>query len=146
MARPSRKRRLVNPLLSLLAGRVCSVSADLKQHMVAEGFPARRVQVVYNGIDPGQRPTALERARRARKRSAWPDDAFVVGTVGRLDPVKNLRHAAEAHALLVESIPHARAVIVGDGPERAALEAQAAELGIARLGDLCRLSIATCAR
>jgi glycosyltransferase involved in cell wall biosynthesis len=129
-AAPSRKRRLVNPLLSMLGGRVCAVSADLKRHMVTEGFPARRVEVVYNGIEPGHRPTSIER-HGAREALGVPGGAFVTGTVGRLDPVKNLAAMLRAHALLVEHHPASRAVIVGDGPERGALEALAAELGIA---------------
>jgi glycosyltransferase involved in cell wall biosynthesis len=127
---PSVKRRLVNPFLSMLGGRVCSVSGDLKQHMVTEGFPARRVQVVYNGIDPGHRPTAIERAA-ARDALGVPRDAFVIGTAGRLVPVKNLPVMLQAHALLLEKHPHAHAVIVGDGPQRGALEARAQQLGIA---------------
>jgi glycosyltransferase involved in cell wall biosynthesis len=129
-AAPSRKRRLVNPLLSMLGGRVCAVSADLKRHMVAEGFPARRVEVVYNGIDAGHRPTSIER-HGAREALGVPGGALVTGTVGRLDPVKNLAAMLRAHALLAERHPDSRAVIVGDGPERGALEALAAELGIA---------------
>ncbi len=127
---PSPKRRLVNPWLSLLGGRVCAVSADLKRHMVAEGFPERRIQVVYNGIDPGHRPTSLERDV-ARATLGVPHGAFVTGTVGRLDPVKNLPALLRAHALVVEQHPESRAVIVGDGPERSALHALAVELGVA---------------
>jgi glycosyltransferase involved in cell wall biosynthesis len=59
------------------------------------------------------------------------NDSFVIGTVGRLDPVKNLRVMLQAHCALLERYPDARAVIVGDGPERPALESAAAELGIA---------------
>jgi glycosyltransferase involved in cell wall biosynthesis len=120
----------VNPFLSMLGGRVCAVSADLKQHMVAEGFPSRRVQVVYNGIDPGHRPSSIER-RAVREALGVPSGAFVAGTVGRLDPVKNLQVMLRAHALLLVKHPDARAVIVGDGPERGTLETLAAELGIA---------------
>jgi L-malate glycosyltransferase len=129
-AGPSRKRRLVNPLLSRWRGQLCAVSADLKQHMIAEGFPARRVSVLYNGIDPGRRPTATER-HDARAALGIADEARVVGTVGRLDPVKNLPLLLEAHAMLAASNPSARTVIIGDGPERAALEAKAMELGVA---------------
>lgn len=127
---PSTKRRFVNPLLSLLGGRICSVSADLREHMVAEGFPARRIDVVYNGIEPGARADASQRAA-ARRELGVGDDALVVGTVGRLDPVKNLTAMLDAHALLLARHPAARAVIVGDGDERARLEARAAHLGIA---------------
>src|SRR5438128_2208646 len=53
-APPSAKRRWVNPLLARLPGRICAVSGDLKRHMIAEGFPADRIRVVYNGIDLGE--------------------------------------------------------------------------------------------
>ena len=128
-AGPSRKRRLVNPVLSRWPARICAVSADLKQHMVAEGFPARRVNVLYNGIDPGRRPTAQQR-HDARVSLGVEDGAFVAGTVGRLDPVKNLPLLLHAHALLAATKPALRTIIVGDGPEREALEAKAAALGI----------------
>jgi glycosyltransferase involved in cell wall biosynthesis len=126
---PSRKRRLVNPLLSRLPGQICAVSADLKRHMVAEGFPARRIRVIYNGIDPGARPAGTER-QAAREALGIPRDAFVVGTAGRLDPVKNLTALLQALQVLRDQVKRATAVIVGDGPERAALEATAAALGV----------------
>lgn len=129
-APPSRKRQWVNPLLAWWPARLCAVSADLKQHMVAEGFPARRLQVVYNGIAVGERPRADER-RAAREGLGLPADAFVVGTVGRLDPVKNLPALLRAHAVLATEHPRAQLVIVGDGPERDALQAEARTLGIA---------------
>ena len=126
---PSRKRRLVNPLLSHWPADICAVSADLKQHMMKEGFPARRISVVHNGIDPGERVHSWQRFS-ARAALNLPPDAFVVGTVGRLDPVKNLSLLLQAHAMVSAKIPNTRTVIVGDGPERDALEAKAAELGI----------------
>ena len=125
---PSRKRRLVNPILSRWPARVCAVSADLKQHMVSEGFPASRVNVLYNGIDPGARPTSADK-RAARAALGIPDDAFVIGTAGRLDPVKNLNVFLEAHGVLAARNPNVRAVIIGDGPERARLENKSASLG-----------------
>jgi L-malate glycosyltransferase len=128
-AGPSRKRRLINPLLSRLPGRLFAVSADLRQHMISEGFPARCVDVIYNGIDPGERPTTAER-QAGRADLGVPGDAFVIGAVGRLDPVKNLRLLLQAHTLLLTKMPHARTVIIGDGAERERLEALAAELGV----------------
>jgi glycosyltransferase involved in cell wall biosynthesis len=125
---PSAKRRLVNPLLSRLRARVCAVSADLKQHMVNEGFPARRIDVLYNGIDPGPRPAGADR-RAAREALGIPADAFVIGTAGRLDPVKNLKIFLDAHAILAAKHPDVRAVIIGDGSERAILKDKAANLG-----------------
>ena len=128
-AQPSRKRQLVNPLLSMLPGRIFAVSGDLKHHMVAEGFPGRCIEVIYNGIDPGARVSDPQ-TRSARARLGVPDHAFVVGTAGRLDPVKNLGLLLEAHALTRERVTDAHVVIVGDGPERATLEQRAAGLGL----------------
>ena len=128
-ARPSFKRQLVNPILSLLPGQICAVSNDLKQHMVAEGFPSRCIRVVYNGIEPGSRGSSAQR-HEARAALGLSRDAFVVGTAGRLDPVKNLEAMLQAIALLRDKVKGAVAVIIGDGPQRAALEARAAELGV----------------
>jgi glycosyltransferase involved in cell wall biosynthesis len=131
-AGPSRKRQLINPLLSRLPGRIYAVSADLKQHLVHEGFPARCIDVIYNGIDPSERTTAQHR-RDARAALGIPDDAMVIGTVGRLDPVKNLSLLLQAQAMLAIRLPEVRTVIVGDGPERAALAAKTIECGVKHL-------------
>jgi glycosyltransferase involved in cell wall biosynthesis len=127
---PSWKRRLVNPLLSLWPGPVCAVSNDLKQFMMAEGFPERRIEVVYNGIDPGERPRPGQ-CGAAREALGIDQDAFVVGTVGRLDPVKNLAALLRAHAVVNARHPHAHLVVVGGGAEQPALEDEARRLGIA---------------
>jgi glycosyltransferase involved in cell wall biosynthesis len=127
---PSRKRRGINPMIGRLPASIYSVSEDLKRHMVAEGFPERRIEVVHNGIEAGPRPTAAARAA-ARAALGIPLDALVVGTIGRLDPVKDLTCLIEAH-VLVHNHRHPHLVIVGDGPERPALEAQARALGAER--------------
>lgn len=131
-AGPSRKRQLINPLLSRLPGRIYAVSADLKQHMAQEGFPARCIDVIYNGIDPGERTTPQQR-RDARRSLGIADESIVLGTVGRLDPVKNLPLLLQTQAALAIREPDVRTVIVGDGPEREALAAKAIECGVKHL-------------
>ena len=128
-AAPSRKRKIVNPVLARWPARLYAVSADLKRHMVAEGFPAQRLDVIYNGIAAGERPKRAQR-ESARLALGVPQDAYVVGTVGRLDPVKNLSSLLRAHGALVRDHPDARLVIVGDGPEFGALQAEAGSLGL----------------
>ena len=127
---PSRKRQMVNPMLACWPAKLCAVSADLKQQMVAEGFPASRLHVVYNGIDAGE-PPRLSQRQATRAALGLPLDAFVVGTVGRLDPVKNLSTLLRAHAVLATEHAGARLVIVGDGPDREALRAEAQGLNLA---------------
>jgi glycosyltransferase involved in cell wall biosynthesis len=127
-APPSSKRRLVNPLLSRVATRIASVSHDLKRHMVAEGLPDARIEVIHNGIEVGP----LERTSREaiRRELGVPDDRIVIGSIARLDPVKHLQALVEAVGLLKGRGRQVSAVIVGDGPERAALERQTREQGL----------------
>jgi len=80
--------------------------------------------VIHNGIDPGPLPTEGDR-RRARRNLGLASDAFVVATVARLDPVKDLLTLLEAFAEVRRRTPRAQLLIVGDGPERARLEERA---------------------
>lgn len=59
-----------------------------------------------------------------REEFGIPEDAFLIIQVARLDPMKNHRMAIEAMQRLSQTVPHAQLLIVGDGPERAALEAE----------------------
>ena len=127
--RPSRKRRLVNPLLARLAGHIYAVSADLRRHMLAEGFPADRVSVIRNGIDPGPVPTPADRDRARRLVGVSPR-AFLVGTIARFDPVKDLKTLVDAFIALRSSVPNAELLLVGDGPERMRLEQQVRDGGV----------------
>jgi glycosyltransferase involved in cell wall biosynthesis len=123
---PSPKRRLANRLLSRLPARVFAVSEHLKSHLVAEGFAGHEVNVLYNGIAVG--PVGLPDLRRAiRSELAVPDEAMLVGTVARLDPVKDLGLLVGAVADQVRRGAPLRLVIVGDGPERSALETLAGQ-------------------
>src|SRR5207244_1704042 len=84
---------------------------------------------------PSGVPTAELRARAparatARARLGLPADAFVVAGLGRFVPVKGFDLLVAALPPLVAAVPSARLVLVGDGPERRALEAQAVALGV----------------
>jgi glycosyltransferase involved in cell wall biosynthesis len=127
---PSRKRWLANHVFSAFPDRVCAVSSDLRAHMIAEGFGPQQVQVVPNGIDPGL-PAGAQARQRARSALNLADDAFVAGTVGRLDQVKDIPTLIRGFAEFLASRPSARLVIVGEGPLRPDLESCAAAAGVA---------------
>ena len=129
-ATPSGRRRLANSLLAAAPHQVCTVSQDLKQHLVAEGFLPGHVSVIYNGIDPGAAPTPADRVR-IRRTIGVNDGTLIVGTVARLDPVKDLSTLIEATGLLA-SESDLRLVIVGDGPEMDLLKQTAAARGLSR--------------
>ena len=127
-APPSRKRRVANQLLARAANQVYTVSAELGEHIVSEGFPRSSVGVIYNGIDIGPRPSADDR-NRVRSQLGLADATFVVGTVARLDPVKRLEVLVEAVAQLAKRRP-TTLLVIGDGDTRPELEALASALGV----------------
>jgi glycosyltransferase involved in cell wall biosynthesis len=78
---------------------------------------------IHNGVDAHRfRDDDRETGRQAL---GMPADAVVVGTVGRLDPVKDQLGLLEAFARLAKTDSRAVLAIVGDGPCREALEARA---------------------
>jgi len=85
------------------------------------------VHYIPNGIDLGRFPGT----HHPDVAAAWPGEGPVVATVAALRAEKNLGRLLRAFATATAARP-ARLVIVGDGPERAGLEALAAALGIAR--------------
>ena len=128
-APPSPRRRAANALLARLPDRVFTVSEDLRRHLVSEGFAPGQVTVVHNGIDVPPLPPPHARAE-ARAALGFPADALVLMTVARLDPVKDLGSLLASGSMLSEHYPGVRLAIVGDGPERPALEADAARRGL----------------
>lgn len=124
-APPSWKRQLVNPLLSWFEGPIVAVSHELRRHMIDARFPRGRVEVIHNGIDAAARPGSADR-RRARAMLGLDDQAVVAISVARLDPVKDYSTLLDAFSEMRRAVPAARLLLVGDGPERTALEARAA--------------------
>jgi glycosyltransferase involved in cell wall biosynthesis len=127
-APPSRKRRIANHALARCPRRVFAVSDNLRAHLVGEGFSPGAVGVIYNGIDVGPLPDAVSRMR-VRERLSAPRDAIVIGTIARLDPVKDLGTLIRATARIAAQLPVVVAVI-GDGSERQRLEKLASDLGV----------------
>lgn len=126
----NRKHNLLRRLLAKVIDRYVPVSADLARWLeTTVRLPARKVETIINGVDT-ERFHAGAPVHPAA--AAWrADGAFVIGAVGRLQDVKNHAGLIDAFARLRARIPDQklRLVLVGDGPLRARLEAQAAASG-----------------
>jgi glycosyltransferase involved in cell wall biosynthesis len=106
-----------------------AVAGQLRARVVAR---PERVIVIPNGIETA---AFARTGDRARLRTEWGvrDDQIVIGSIGRLEPVKGFDVMLEAFARLRQAAAPAgtaRLVIAGDGSQRGALEAQASRLGI----------------
>lgn len=119
-------------LLSHRADLIIANSEAGSNYAVANGFPPEKLVVCPNGIDTERyRPNATT---GAAVRATWnvPDDATLIGLVGRLDPMKNHPAFLRAAAAVAAERPDVRFVCVGGGPESYAAELRrlANELGL----------------
>ena len=116
--------------------RVIAVSNPIRDELVRTGSRPGRVTVINNGIDHRVFVRRREREAAARAGLGFGADEIVIGAVGRLESEKRFDLLLEAFAAVAREEPHARLVIVGEGTQRAPLEAAMARLGIA---STCRL-------
>jgi glycosyltransferase involved in cell wall biosynthesis len=103
-----------------------SVKADLVEMAIA---PADRIRVVPLGLE--LEPFTQDLPRGALRADAgYAAEAPLVGMVGRLAPVKDVPTFLRAARLVRSRRPEVRFSLVGDGPERASLEAEVRALGL----------------
>jgi glycosyltransferase involved in cell wall biosynthesis len=117
------------------AARFCQrffcVSADIAAVLERNRIvPKSKLRVLLNGIDTA-RIAAAETSPELRTSLGIPEGVPVIGTVGRLNPIKSQNILIQAFARLKPGFPNAHLLLVGDGPSRAYLEGLASELGIA---------------
>ncbi|MFD4510407.1 glycosyltransferase [Streptomyces sp. NPDC058457] len=105
-----------------------AVSPTVAERLRRWGVPGPRIEVVPNGIDLERFRFDPARRRRVRDRLGIPQDAWVVGAVGRLAPGKRFGVLIEALARLPSDC---RLLLVGGGPEEDALRRTARDAGVA---------------
>ncbi len=123
------KRVLFNPVLSLLTDSVTAISSATRDALVEyENFSRKKIMVVYNGIDDAMYTTPSDTNVR-QSLGIKPED-FVLGTVARLDPIKNHKMMIKSLGIVRKSYPNTFLVLVGDGQERKNLESFVSSLGL----------------
>jgi len=131
--------RPVNPLRAVICRQLarwtdglCGVSRSAMRQFAAEtGLPAERFEVIPNGVDTTRfrpRPDGGE----VRRELGIAPDTVVIGSVGRLEPVKDYETLLAASAQLPRHPPYrCDVLLVGDGSERRRLVELCGTLGIA---------------
>ena len=134
----SRYRSLVDRDAALAVARqcftratiVCAVSDEVRDSVTAVSGRTRDVHVIPNGVDPDRfAPVAT-----LPQPYGMP---FTVGFVGSLKPWHGVSELVEAFATVRRVYPPSRLLVVGDGPERDAIEAQ---ISARRLTDCTELT------
>jgi len=114
--------------------RLIAVSRSIVAKLVAEGRTAAPVELIYNGVDL-ERYEYTEACCTLPEEYGFAEGSPMVGVIARLEPEKGHATLLEAWPIVDRVVPNARLLIVGEGSQRDALEAQAEALGL--LGDDC---------
>lgn len=119
-----------------LTSAFVNVSAGMRDACVAAGLRADRQHVVPSGMDTARFASAkplsdaeLAAALGIRSEAAAPVELVVMAAA--LEPRKRVREFVEAFARVAEARPDAMLIVLGEGPERATIEACADRLGLA---------------
>jgi glycosyltransferase involved in cell wall biosynthesis len=127
----NRARIFVNRvLIRRLTHRFVAVSSDIRERLMKyEGLDAAQIEVIHNGVAATAKLTTCER-RALRRDLGFSDADFVVGTVGRFDPIKNLPMLVSSLAAAARHLGALRGLLVGDGAEFGKLTAHLARAGL----------------
>jgi glycosyltransferase involved in cell wall biosynthesis len=125
--------RQVERNLARTSDVLVAVSPEVRDELVAQGVaPLEKFTVIRLGIPLDQRLGDETAGLDYRALYGIPDDAFVVGWVGRMTGVKDTGAVLRIVRSARERGVNAVLCMVGDGPDRERLEQLAHELGIAR--------------
>jgi glycosyltransferase involved in cell wall biosynthesis len=124
------RNRALETECMLAADLVVTLGEAMQEEIVARGVPAEKILIVPNAVSQ-EFLQPLPHAGNLRGELGIKPDEYVVGEVTSLVPHEGIGTLLEATAILRGRGVPARALIVGDGPERFALQRQAAESGLA---------------
>jgi glycosyltransferase involved in cell wall biosynthesis len=117
---------VVDRLILRSYGSIVAVSEGVREQLLRAGVRADKISMIQNGIDLRTFDHASLVLKDELAWSAYP----LVGLVGRLSMEKGVDIFLTAAARVLDHLPNAKFVVVGDGPDRAKLDALIDELGI----------------
>jgi glycosyltransferase involved in cell wall biosynthesis len=114
----------------ILADRIIVVSEAVKKHLTDQGIKPEKIRVVYNGIDL-KRFHPVDDIAGAKENVGFGREDLVVGVTAHLTRKKGHRSFLQAATLVAGQMPNVKFLLVGEGRERDALEAQVRAAGLA---------------
>lgn len=125
-------RRWQSRRLITSAWRLVGVSKAVCNDLIGcgAGFNGHNVRLIENALDVAQAEMKQHPRKRARELLELPQEAFVIGTIGRLVPAKAQAHLLEALAMVMAEYPQALVAIIGEGRARPELEALIQKYGM----------------
>jgi len=103
--------------LSRLADKIIANSHAGLEYAVEHGFPEKNITVIHNGIDTDKMISIESAGKLVRKSWGIEEDEFLIGVVGRIDPMKGLPTFLDAAVRVKKQYPKVRFVWVGEGED-----------------------------
>jgi len=121
-------RRVLRHFVYRIASAVATVTDELCRYHAAQAWwNPGAITVLYNGVDLQEFSPQPQLRDFVRERLGIPKDALVVGSVGRMVPLKDFATLLKAVEVLVPETPNIHVVLVGSGPEVSRLQAYVAD-------------------
>ena len=113
----NKKRRFLNKvLIQKLTHKAVAVSEDVKRRLnIYEGLNSENCKVIYNGTKVNESVTGQKR-EDLRYEFGFQKSDIVVGSVGRLDQIKNFPLMLKGFTKAKKQIKNLKGIIIGDGP------------------------------
>ena len=108
---------------------VIPVSDKLRLFLAERGVAEKKMVTIRN-VPPVRKEQGGGNSYQIRKELQIPESSKIVGFVGRLEPVKGCALFLEAASIVCKSEPGVSFIVVGEGSERDALEAQVRKVGL----------------
>lgn len=119
--------------MSQTCSHMITVSEAMHEDLVRHGWPASKLSVVWNGVDPDKYDPSKVKTQdieKVRERHGVPKDGTMILFIGRLTWVKGVRNLIQAMPSILDDYPKARLVILGKGEEQKDVTELANRLGV----------------
>jgi glycosyltransferase involved in cell wall biosynthesis len=113
----------------LTSDATIAVADVVRERLVRWGVPGRKIVVIPNGLDFTGLGFDPETRAQVREQFGIAPGAYVMGTLGRLDPNKRVDLAIEAAAPMLSE--NCKLLVIGRGEDGERLEAAARTAGVA---------------
>lgn len=136
MGQKGQAKSLIGPLnkmLTPITDRIIAVSENQKKYLIEEeGLPPKKMVVIFNGIDLKNFKSKKD-PEEVKNDLAIPKDYLVVGQVAKMRPEKGHRLLLQAAKIVAEKKQKVIFLLIGDGPERPALEEVCKKLNLSSM-------------
>lgn len=127
------KRRFSRKVFPCWGQKIIAISESVKEHLINDfKVEKKKIYVIHNGIDVNRFSGPRTENREPAKKAFGLDNGPVIGIVARLSDVKGHTYLIEAMYAVINKVPQAQLLIVGDGKMRQELINLTKSLGISK--------------